>query len=181
MRPQAAALAGIAACGSSHSQAPDDGELQAQLGLPAGVPSDARAIAFCLDDQSPQMVPVPQGGFCNHLVATGGWPELLGSPRTELDLGRLSIRGASSAGTVLTILPAEHPAGTDALGRAQDRFYQAIDPGAPDYLEPDSSYTVAVDGAGTLPAASFPTGIFLPPAITVQTSRTTSAASICSA
>lgn len=146
-----------------------DTELQMQLGLPSGVTTDARVIAFFLDSQTPERMALPEGGTCNNLVATRGWPEFIGSPRTELDLGPLSIRGANTAGTVLTVQAPEHPSGTDALGRAQDVYDQAIDPSAPDHLQPDSSYTVAVDGAGTFPAASFPKGIFLPPAFTVQT------------
>ena len=138
-----------------------DSDLQAAFGLPGGATTVARAIAFFLDAQTPSQVPFPPAGACTNLAVTHGWP-LIGSPRTELDLGMVALRGPNAAGTIATTLLPKLPAGTDALGRAQDVYYQLVQPNASDVLSPGASYTVNVFGSAMFPDTTFDSGIVLP-------------------
>ena len=138
-----------------------DSDLQAAAGLPAGVTTVARVIAFFLDAQTPSQVPFPPAGVCMNLAVTQGWP-LIGSPRTELDMGMVALRGPNTAGTIATTLLPKLPAGTDALGRAQDVYYQLVQPNADDVLAPGATYTVNVFGTAMFPDTTFDSGIALP-------------------
>jgi hypothetical protein len=138
-----------------------DTELSTALGLPAGVTTANRVMAYFMNDQTPQVNPLPTPGQCNNLVATKGWPEFVGTPHTDLDVGTLTITGVNTAGTAVTITVPKQPKGTDQIGRAHDIFYQIVNPVAANFLKPDSAYKVAFGGAGTIPATTYDGGLFL--------------------
>lgn len=143
-----------------------DTELQAALGLPAGVTTLNRVSAFFENSQTPEDNPLPMPGQCNNLVMTKGWPGYIGSPHTDLDVGTLTLTGKNTAGSDVTIPIAKQPAGTDAFGRPHDLFYQAINPVAEMTLNPDSSYAVKFGGspagaATQIPATTLDNALFL--------------------
>lgn len=140
-----------------------DTEAQAALGAPATV---NRVMAYFMNEQTPELNPLPMPGQCNNLVATKGWPWAVGTPHTDLDIGALTITGKNTAGTDVTITVPKQPKGNDAIGRPHDIFYQVINPNAADWLKFDSPYTVKFSGspAGAspaIPATSFDAGLYL--------------------
>ena len=141
-----------------------DTELQAAFGLPPGVTTLQRVMAYFMESQTPNANPLPQPGQCNNLVATKGWPLYVGSPHQDLDVGAVTFSGKNTAGTATTINAAMMGPATDSIGRPHDIFYQAINPDAAKYLVPDSSYTVNFGGAGNIAATAFENAIFLPSA-----------------
>jgi hypothetical protein len=142
-----------------------DTELQAAFKLPTGVTTVNRVIAYFMNDQTPELNALPTGGKCNNLIATNGWPEYVGTPHTDLDVGTLEMTGKNTAGADVTISVAKQPKGTDAIGRAHDVFYQQINPVAANYLKFDSPYTVKFGGGGSgssaIPATTFDAGLYL--------------------
>src|SRR5207302_3306599 len=96
-----------------------DTELQTALGLPAGVTTANRVMAFFDDKMTPEDNPLPTAGQCNNLIATKGWPMYQGTPKTDLDVGTLTFTGMNTAGAASTITaPKGNPLpGTDAIGR----------------------------------------------------------------
>jgi hypothetical protein len=138
-----------------------DTELQAAFKLPAGTTTVNRVMAYFMNAQTPQSNPLPTAGTCNNLVATKGWPEWVAATHTDLDVGTLSMTGKNMAGADVTIDVPKMPKGTDAIGRAHDIFYQVINPGAAAYLQPNSSYTIKMGGAGSVPATTITNGLFL--------------------
>jgi hypothetical protein len=139
-----------------------DSELQAAFGLPSGVNTITRVIAYFLDGQTPESNPLPMPGQCNNLATTRGWPLHVGTPRTELDVGTLSITGKNTAGADVTIPLMKMPAGSDAIGRPHTTFYQNITPDAAANLKFNSSYSVVMGGAGSVPATTLTDSLFLP-------------------
>src|SRR5690349_13608635 len=99
-----------------------DSQLQATFGLPSGVTTQSRLTAFFLSDQIPEVNPLPTAGACNNLFATKGWPTFIGTPRTELDVGRLTVSGMNSASAPTTLVPTELMNSIDDWGRAQDVY-----------------------------------------------------------
>lgn len=144
-----------------------DTELQAALGLPAGVTTNVRVMAYFMNRHTPDINTLPTPGVCNNLVATRGWPLHVGTPREDLDAGALTITGRNTAGTDVTIAVPRLPMGVDAIGRPHDIYYQRIEPSAADFLAPDSSYTVELGGAGIIPPTTFTGALFLPADFTV--------------
>lgn len=138
-----------------------DTELQQGLGVPPGVTTVNRAVAFFMNAQTPEANPLPIPGQCNNLVATKGWPGFIGTPHTDLDVGTLEITGKNAKGLDVTIAVDQQPAGSDAFARAHDIFYQKITPNADDVLKPDSAYSVKFGGSATIPAATLPNALYL--------------------
>jgi hypothetical protein len=138
-----------------------DTELQAAFGLPAGVTTVNRVMAYFMNDQTPQANPLPTPGQCNNLVTTKGWPEYVGTPHTDLDVGTLTITGKNTAGADVTISVDKQPTGNDAIGRPHSVFYQVIKPNAADWLKFDSPYAVKFGGSAAVPATTFEGGLFL--------------------
>jgi hypothetical protein len=106
------------------------------------------------------------------------WPSWISTPRTQIDVGAMSISGKNTAGNPVTWQVPQMTNGTDDLGRKQDIWYQTILPNAGDYLAPNSSYTVSIAGnGGSVPATTFDVaapsnnnaGLFLGNGITVNT------------
>jgi hypothetical protein len=144
-----------------------DTELQATLGLPAGVTTHLRVMAYFMNRHTPDLNPLPTPGACNNLVATRGWPLNVGTPREDLDVGALTITGKNTAGADVTIEVLKRPVGVDAIGRPHDIYYQVFGANAGDFLAPDSSYTVELGGAGIIPPTTFDGALFLPADFTV--------------
>jgi hypothetical protein len=194
----AAVAVTTAACGSSDNPAPSDGcvghqcikgdiavtdaeggnvifeyiyfdtQLQGAFKLPAGVTTVNRVMAYFMNSQTPQANPLPTAGQCNNLVTTKGWPETVGSPHTDLDVGTLTISGKNAAGTdVMTTVP-KLTGMTDQIGRAHDTFYQIVQPNADAFIKPNSSYSVKFGGSATIPATTLPDALFLADTFTVK-------------
>jgi hypothetical protein len=145
-----------------------DTELQAAFKLPAGVTTLNRIMAYFMDSQTPNLNPLPTAGQCNNLVTTKGWPQTVGNPHVDLDVGTLTITGKNKAGTAVTIdVPKQAAAGTDSIGRPHDLFYQILSPDAPKFLAPDSFYTVKLGGAGAIKPITLPNALFLAADFTV--------------
>jgi hypothetical protein len=143
-----------------------DTELQAAAGLPPGVTTINRMVAFFEEHQTPEVNPFPMMGQCNNLVATKGWPGYIGSPHTDLDVGTLTVTGKNAAGTDMTLSLDKMPAGMDAFGRPHDVFYQKINPVADNFIKPDSAYAVKFGGSAAaattpIPATTFDGGLYL--------------------
>jgi hypothetical protein len=137
-----------------------DTELQAALGLPTGVTTVQRTMAYFMNAHTPEANPLPQPGECMNLEAMKGWPLYVG-PRTDLDVGTLTIKGKNEAGVDTTIDVPKKPAGNDNIGRPHDIFYENISPGAGTYVKPNSRFTMEFGGAGSIPATTF-TNLFMP-------------------
>lgn len=126
-----------------------------------GVPTANRVIAFFDESMTPQDNPLPTAGACNNLATTKGWPLYQGTPKTDLDVGTLTITGMKTDGTASTIsVPkATTLPGTDAIGRPHDIYYQQVNGLAPMWVKPDSGYVVNFGGATsngvTIPATTF--------------------------
>jgi hypothetical protein len=125
-------------------------------------------MAYFMDSQTPQANPLPAAGQCNNLVTTKGWPETVGSPHTDLDVGTLTISGKNTAGADVTIPVPKGTMPTDQIGRAHDIYYQSVVPDAPMNLKPNSSYSVKFTGSGTVPATTLPDALFLAENFTVK-------------
>jgi hypothetical protein len=138
-----------------------DTELQGVFGLPAGVTTQTRVMAYFMSAQMPDSNPLPMGGMCNNLEATKGWPLHVGTPHTDLDVGTLTITGKNAAGADITIDVPKQPAGKDQIGRPHDIFYQFTKPDASVLLKNDSFYDVKFGGSATVPATTFPKAIYL--------------------
>jgi hypothetical protein len=143
-----------------------DTELQTFFRLPAGVTTLSRVSAFFENNQTPEANPLPTPGQCNNLAATKGWPEYIGSPHTDLDVGTLTLTGKNAAGADVTMPISKMTAGTDNFGRPHDIFYQATYAMADMTLKPDSSYAVKFGGspagaATTIPATTLDNALFL--------------------
>lgn len=142
-----------------------DTQLQQAFQLPMGTTTANRVMAYFMDSMTPQKGMLPVGGQCNNLVTTMGWPEFVGSPHTDLDIGNLTITGKNTAGSDVTISVPKQPAGKDEIGRMHDIFYQTVNPDASQYELPDSSYDVhfsgGTTGSVTIPQTDFTGGIFL--------------------
>jgi len=145
-----------------------DTELQAAFGLPNGVTTINRVIAYFMESQTPNANPLPMPGVCNNLEGTKGWPLFVGSPHVDLDVGTVTITGKNLAGADVTNPVAMQPAGTDSIGRPHDKYYQVINPTAENFIKPNSSYTVAFGGSATTPATTFTDGIFMAETFTVN-------------
>lgn len=146
-----------------------DSELQTAFGLPAGVTTINRVMAYFLNSQTPEANPLPEAGKCNNLVATKGWPMFTGTPHEDLDVGDLTISGKNKAGADVTIAIPKMPKGIDNIGRPHDTFYQLIHPNADDNLQFNSSYTVKMTGNGTtIEPATLTDAIFLSADFTVK-------------
>ena len=144
-----------------------DSELQAAFGLPAGVNTVTRVIAYFMNAQTPENNPLPTAGACNNLVSTRGWPLHVGTPHTDLDVGTLTVTGKNNAGVDTMIPIPKMPAGLDAIGRRHDIFYQTVVPIADNNLKPDSSYTVSFGGNGAIAATNLTDSLFLAKDFTV--------------
>jgi hypothetical protein len=145
-----------------------DTELAAAFKLPAGQTTVLRSMAYFMNAQTPNANPLPAPGTCNNLVATKGWPEYVGSPHTDLDVGTITITGKNTAGTDVSVDVPKQAKGTDQIGRAHDIFYQTVQPGAATYLQPNSLYTVQLGGAGTIPATTITDALFMAADFTVS-------------
>ena len=139
-----------------------DSELQGRYALPGGITTMARVLAVFVRDSTPEHATLPTPGQCENLTTAMGWPVYIGSPRIELDLGALSLHGANTAGTTATTTIPELMDSTDALGRAQDYYYQLVQPDASSLLAPDSAYTVSFAGTMTIPNGTFSQDVFVP-------------------
>lgn len=135
-----------------------DSNLQAAFGLPSGVTTVQRTMAYFSNQMDTHALPTP--GTCNNLDATQGWPLYIGTS-TDLDVGTLTIAGNNTAGQAVSIEVAKQPAGKDAIGRMHNIFYQGVNPVAANFLQPDSSYDVSFGGAGEVAATDFPQGVYL--------------------
>ncbi|HEU0037023.1 MAG TPA: hypothetical protein VFQ53_40710 [Kofleriaceae bacterium] len=144
-----------------------DTDLQMAFGLPAGVTTINRVMAYFMNHQTPETSVLPQPLVCNNLEATKGWPLFVGSPHEDLDVGTLTITGTNSAGAPVSLDIAKQPAGTDAIGRPHDLYYQAINPPAEDFVGFDRSYTVSFGGSADIPATTFQDIILMSAAFTV--------------
>jgi hypothetical protein len=133
-----------------------DTEMQMALGLPPGVTTANRMVAFFENDVTPEVSPLPTPGQCNNLVATKGWPGYIGTPHTDLDVGTVTLTGKNTAGTDVTLTVDKQPAGSDAFGRSHDIFYQKVNPVAANFLKPDSAYTVKFGGSPSGSTTSIP-------------------------
>src|SRR5689334_16687536 len=91
-----------------------DSELQQLQGLPAGVTSISRLMAYFMNSQTPELNPLPEVGICNNLVARQAWPLYVGTPHEDLDIGALTISGKNAAGVDMTIAIPRLEKGTDA-------------------------------------------------------------------
>jgi hypothetical protein len=138
-----------------------DADLQAANMLPPGITTVNRVVGFFMNDETPQINPLPMPGKCNNLVSTKGWPGYIGTPHTDLDVGTVTITGKNAAGTDVTISVDKQPKGTDAFGRGHDIFYQKITPVADSVLKPDSAYSVKIGGSSTVAATTFDAGLYL--------------------
>jgi hypothetical protein len=150
-----------------------DTELQAFFQLPPGVTTLNRVSAFFENQQTPDNNPFPMPDQCNNLAATRGWPEYIGSPHTDLDVGTVTLTGKNTAGADVTMPISKQPAGTDAFNRQHDIFYQATSPVADQTLKPDSSYAVKFGGSPTgaavqVPATTLDNALFLSPTFQVN-------------
>lgn len=139
-----------------------DTELQATFHLPAGVTTVNRVMAYFMNAQTPDENVLPTTDLCNNLVTTKGWPEYVGSPHTDLDVGTLTITGKNMVGADVMIDIPKLPAGTDDFGRSHNIFYQVTNQDASRFLQPDSAYTVKFGGSASIPATTFPDGLLLP-------------------
>jgi hypothetical protein len=140
-----------------------DTEAQVVFGLPAGVNTATRVMAYFMSAQTPESNPLPMAGKCNNLETTKGWPLHVGSPHTDLDVGTLTITGKNEAGTDVSFVIPKAPATlhVDQIGRPHDIFYQFVQPKAADLLKPDSFYDVKFGGSATVPATTFSKAIYL--------------------
>jgi hypothetical protein len=145
-----------------------DTQLQGIFKLPPGVTTVNRVMAYFMDAQTPQANLFPTAGQCNNLETTKGWPEFVGTPHTDLDVGALTITGKNTAGTAVTIPVPKGTTATDQIGRKHDIFYQTVQPDAAAFLKPDSSYTVNFGGAGTIKPTVLPDALFLATDFTVK-------------
>jgi hypothetical protein len=145
-----------------------DTELQAAFHLPSGVTTANRIMAYFMNAQTPDANKLPDAGKCNNLQTTNGWPQFVGTPHTDLDIGTLTITGQNTAGKAVSIDVPKMPAGRDSIGRPHDLFYQIIQPSAPDFLKPNSSYTVKLGGSDKVPATTLTDALFLAQDFTVN-------------
>ncbi|HEU0037030.1 MAG TPA: hypothetical protein VFQ53_40745 [Kofleriaceae bacterium] len=145
-----------------------DSELQAAFGLPNNITTINRVMAYFMESQTPNANPLPTPGACTNLEATKGWPLFVGTPHVDLDIGTLTITGKNATNADVSLAIDKQAAGTDAIGRPHDIFYQKINPNADDFIKPDSAYTVAFGGSGTIPATTFNDAIYLANTFTVQ-------------
>lgn len=145
-----------------------DSELAAGFGLPTGITTATRVMAYFMDSHDPNANPLPTPGVCNNLEATKGWPLYVSPNANELDVGTMSITGVKGDGSPSTIEVPKQPAGTDQIGRAHRTFYQTVIPDAAKSLKQDTAYTVKFGGAGTMPATTFQDAIFLSADFTVK-------------
>ena len=155
--------------GEGGARPPDGGEVfveylsvDSDLHATYGASTLARAIAVFVDSQTPQYTTLPTPGQCENLVAQMGWPIYSGTPRTQLDLGALAIHGPTSSGTIATTSIPELTNSTDALGRAQDVYYQLVQPDAATLLAPDAVYSLAVSGTATIPGTTLDQSVYVP-------------------
>jgi hypothetical protein len=145
-----------------------DTELQAAFGLPTGVTTANRVMAYFMNAQTPQSNPLPTPGTCVNLESTKGWPLWVGTPHTDLDVGTLEFTGMNTAGMAVTITPPKITTpGKDAIGRPHDIYYQQVNPDAAKFVKPDSYYTVKMGGAGSIPATTIENGIYIANTFTV--------------
>jgi hypothetical protein len=144
-----------------------DSELAAGLGLPQGTTTFTRVIAFFMNDQTPRLHPFPQAGACNNLETDDLWLFSVGELHVDLDVGTVTITGKNTADAVVNIDVPKQPAGTDAIGRAHDIFYERMIPDASLNQKYDSSYDVTFGGAGTVPPTTFEDAHFLSAAFDV--------------
>jgi hypothetical protein len=145
-----------------------DTELQAAFGLPTGVTTLNRIMAYFMDAQTPSSNPLPTAGVCNNLEATKGWPLHVGTPHTDLDVGTVTITGDNSSGDPVSIPVPIQAAGTDSIGRMHDTFYQALNPGAEAFVGFDRAYTVTLGGSATVEPTTFTDAIFISGAFDVR-------------
>jgi hypothetical protein len=139
-----------------------DAELQMAFGLPTGVTTQTRVIAYFMSAQSPNFNPLPMAGMCNNLVTTKGWPAYVGSPHTDVDVGTLTLKGKNAAGADVTINVPKQAKGTDQIGRPHDVFYQFLQPKVDDLLKQDSFYSVSFGGVtGGMPPTTFDNAVYL--------------------
>jgi hypothetical protein len=150
-----------------------DTDLRAFFQLPAGVTTLNRVTAFFEDAQTPNNNPFPVPGQCNNLAATMGWPGYLGTSRTDLDVGTLTITGKNTAGADVSIPVQKTTGKKDAFNRLHDVFYQTAQPDAAMTLKPDSSYGIKFGGspagaATQIPATTLDNALFLAASIDVS-------------
>jgi hypothetical protein len=138
-----------------------DSELQQLQGLPAGVTTISRVMAYFMNSQTPELNPLPEVGVCNNLVARKAWPLYVGTPHEDLDVGALTITGKNAANADVAIPVPKLGGGTDAFARPHDIYYQIINPNAAETLKPDSSYTVSFSGSGVVAPTNLPDALFL--------------------
>ena len=148
---------------------PDGGDLfveyltvDSDLQTMYGASTLARVIAVFVDDQTPQRSTLPTPGQCENLVAQMGWPTYSGTPRTQLDVGDLTIQGPTSSGTIATTSILELTNSTDVLGRVQDVYYQLVRPDAAALLEADAPYDVTLSGTATIPGTTLDQPVYVP-------------------
>ncbi|HVZ24041.1 MAG TPA: hypothetical protein VG871_23365 [Vicinamibacterales bacterium] len=139
-----------------------DSNLQKAFGLPAGVTTVQRTMAYFSNGMTPEDNALPEPGQCNNLDATKGWPLFIGSGEQDLDVGTLTIAGANKAGSDVTITVPQMMNAKDQIGRMHNTFYQVVNPVADNFLKPDSAYTVSFGGAGSVKATDFTDGLYLP-------------------
>lgn len=139
-----------------------DNDLKAAFGLPGNTLT--RIMAYFVNAQTPDNNTLPMPGTCNNLDATKGWPGPFYTTQvhTDLDVGTLTITGKNGAGVDTTIPMTKMTGGMDNINRKHDVFYQNITPNAAALLKEDSSYTVTMSGAGTIPATTMTNALFLP-------------------
>lgn len=145
-----------------------DTELAAAFQLPAGVTTANRVMAYFMNSHMPDNTPLPASDVCTDLVTTKGWPMYVSPTHEDLDVGAVTITGKNTAGADVTIAVPKKPMGTDNIGRPHNTFYEIVSPDGAKFLKHNSSYTVNFGGAGTIPATSFPDGLFLSEAFTVS-------------
>jgi hypothetical protein len=140
-----------------------DTEAATKFGLPAGVNTATRVMAYFMSAQTPESNPLPTPGACTNLETTKGWPLHVGSPHTDVDVGTLTISGKNTAGMDVSFDVPKAPTTlkTDQIGRPHDIFYQVVTPKAADLLKPDSFYDVTFGGSATVPAITFEDAIYL--------------------
>lgn len=143
-----------------------DTQLAAAFQLPQGITTATRSMAYFMTAQTPTGA-LPTPGQCSNLVTTSGWPLHIGTT-TDVDVGTVTIKGKNTAGTETTITVPKQPAGTDAIGRAHNIFYQTVLPDADMYTKGGEYYDVTFGGAGSIPATTFDDALYMANHFTVS-------------
>ncbi len=146
-------------------------QLATLKGLPSGVTTVDRTMAYFMNAMTPELMPLPKLNECSNLYVTKGWPGGLGTATQHLDVGTITIVGKNAAGQdVMNVVPRAAAANTstfpaDDIARrhgATNPFYQAIAAPAANFIKPGSSYDVKLGGSAQFAATTYERMLYMP-------------------